>query len=405
MVETLGEHIEDLSLEPQDEMDVLSDASTQREDLLAEIDTREEVKELAKTTKGRALLRSICLDEDGVFILPEDHNLTMWMRIEYLYQGEPIMVNGTHAEYRGGTKGKSYYPLGDPENRITIGTGTRIEEIPPGRRPIVIPQLMETTPLSTNFSKKVTDSPVRDYLHDLYQQGDDLDRQLLDSSRYTAEELEPSEVAQIEALLRADGLFDGLESRGWDKGMALIHLSDNPQVLLWMLKAESGQVVRMRTYLVSSGRRGIGTGENQTPSGVAKLRFNYATMATGGGFMYDEKDSFDYMPVGTVFMNQRVNHPRIQSTTGSYTKAHPAVMTTRIMKLHGQEEGNDHMTGYYGHGTNREQRLGGRASAGCIRMSNLDVLELTRILPEEGVLIDILTERESLRASQILPKI
>lgn len=60
-----------------------------------------------------------------------------------------------------------------------------------------------------------------------------------------------------------------------------------------------------------------------------------------------------------------------------------AVMTTRILTLKGQQPENESAIyrGIYIHGTNKEQQLGNKASGGCVRVSNADVLWLAENIP------------------------
>jgi len=60
-----------------------------------------------------------------------------------------------------------------------------------------------------------------------------------------------------------------------------------------------------------------------------------------------------------------------------------AAMTTRILTLKGLQAENESASyrGIYIHGTNREQQLGRRASGGCVRVSNADVMWLAENIP------------------------
>ncbi len=87
-------------------------------------------------------------------------------------------------------------------------------------------------------------------------------------------------------------------------------------------------------------------------------------------------------PVGMVF--------RSRIPTGRHFRELPDgdadetnLITTRILWLRGLERGvnrGDDVDTFeryvYIHGTNREDQLGGRASAGCVLMGNLDIIEL-----------------------------
>lgn len=99
----------------------------------------------------------------------------------------------------------------------------------------------------------------------------------------------------------------------------------------------------------------------------------------------------DREPLGTVF--------RYRASLGSRYWEMPdeeqqkALITTRIMRLRGLEEGTNagsgcdtHYRMIYIHGTNHEDAIGRPHSAGCIEMRNTDVLELFDLVPE-GTLI------------------
>lgn len=73
------------------------------------------------------------------------------------------------------------------------------------------------------------------------------------------------------------------------------------------------------------------------------------------------------------------------------------LITTRILRLKGLEAAKNQGPGVdsyerfiYIHGTNREDRLGQRQSAGCILMGNLDIIELfEEVRTGDLVLIDL----------------
>jgi lipoprotein-anchoring transpeptidase ErfK/SrfK len=122
------------------------------------------------------------------------------------------------------------------------------------------------------------------------------------------------------------------------------------------LQAEDGSV--QRRYAVSTSRFGLGTepGSFRTPT---------------GNFRIGEKIG-DGAPPGEIFVSR--------VPTGEFGKPDDPEdrVQTRILWLEGldPENANTRERYIYIHGTNAEGELGVPASHGCIRMSNLDVIDL-----------------------------
>ena len=119
----------------------------------------------------------------------------------------------------------------------------------------------------------------------------------------------------------------------------------------------------LRRYVISTSRYGLGTepGSYKTPTG----RFRVA-----------EKHGDGAEP-GTIFKSR--------VATGEFgseddPKDH---VQTRILWLEGldSENANTFERYIYIHGTNAESRLGLPASEGCVRMNNLDVVDLFERVP------------------------
>lgn len=119
---------------------------------------------------------------------------------------------------------------------------------------------------------------------------------------------------------------------------------------------DAGEIVRC--YAISTSRFGVGTepGSFKTPAG----RFRVA-----------EKIGDGAQP-GEIFVS-RVPTGKI----GEEDDDHDHVQT-RILWLEGLDADNQntHDRYIYIHGTNAESRLGTPASLGCVRMNNLDVIDL-----------------------------
>ena len=119
---------------------------------------------------------------------------------------------------------------------------------------------------------------------------------------------------------------------------------------------DAGAVQRRHT--VSTSRFGLGSepGSNKTPTG----RFRIA-----------EKHG-DGAPPGMVFIS------RVASGTIGQEGDPKDHVQTRILWLEGLDPGNanTYERYIYIHGTNAESQLGTPASYGCVRMGNLDIIDL-----------------------------
>ena len=119
---------------------------------------------------------------------------------------------------------------------------------------------------------------------------------------------------------------------------------------------DSGAIIRC--YAISTSRFGLGTepGSFKTPTG----RFRVAEKIGDG------------VPLGEIFVS-RVPTGKI----GGEGDDHDHVQT-RILWLEGLDADNTNTRDryIYIHGTNSESRLGTPASLGCVRMNNLDVIDL-----------------------------
>ena len=131
----------------------------------------------------------------------------------------------------------------------------------------------------------------------------------------------------------------------------------------------------IRSYPVSSSAYGEGQIENslKTPLGMHEVKTKIGTNV----------DKYHFF-VSREHIPQKVNiiHRDIDSDDD--------FITSRIMWLSGLREGYNKGTNVdsfrryiYIHGTHEEGLIGKKASHGCIRMLNHDVLELYKLIPEE----------------------
>ncbi len=131
------------------------------------------------------------------------------------------------------------------------------------------------------------------------------------------------------------------------------------------------------SYFVSTAKNGMGNRVDsfKTPLGIHRIREK-----TGAG-----------QPVGTVF-EARQPTGRIASDLDNREQDE---ITSRLLWLDGLEEGvnrggefDTYSRYIYIHGTSDEKRIGEPVSGGCIRMKNLDVIELfDQVLLDDLVII------------------
>ncbi len=131
----------------------------------------------------------------------------------------------------------------------------------------------------------------------------------------------------------------------------------------------------IESYPISSSKYGEGSIENsfKTPLGkhIIKEKIGYG------------------VPLNTIFV-ARVNTNEKANIIRSLDDSEDDYVTSRILWLDGLEEGHnkggnvDSFKRYiYIHGTHEEGLIGEKASHGCIRMFNNDVIELFSCIPEE----------------------
>src|SRR5436190_3384109 len=141
--------------------------------------------------------------------------------------------------------------------------------------------------------------------------------------------------------------------------MKTIHVSiENQQLTV----KEDEQSIRI--YPVSTSQFGIGTEEGslKTPTG----RFRVAGKIGGD------------MPEGTIFVG------RVPLELGQAPTPTEDLVMSRILWLDGLEEHNANTRNrfIYIHGTKHEDKIGTPASHGCVRMRNVDVVELFTLVDE-----------------------
>ncbi len=137
----------------------------------------------------------------------------------------------------------------------------------------------------------------------------------------------------------------------------------------------------VKVYKISSSKFGEGSeeGSYKTPLGRHEIKKMIGEGITTGGRFIGRVHSGEIFP---IYLDQEV-----------YVKED--VVQSRILWLSGLEdkinkgEGVDSFSRYiYIHGTPEEWLLGSKASKGCIRMSNKDVIDLFDRV-HEGIIVDI----------------
>ena len=127
-------------------------------------------------------------------------------------------------------------------------------------------------------------------------------------------------------------------------------------------------MVIVRSYPISSSKYGEGSTQNsfKTPLGNHVI-----------------KEMIGRDAIKNTIFTSRINTKRQADIIHDLTNSDNDYVTTRIMWLDGQEEGKNKGKGVdsyqryiYIHGTHEEGLIGQKASHGCIRMFNSDVIEL-----------------------------
>jgi lipoprotein-anchoring transpeptidase ErfK/SrfK len=132
-------------------------------------------------------------------------------------------------------------------------------------------------------------------------------------------------------------------------------------------------------YTVSTSRYGVGNedGSLKTPLGVHRV-----IKKIGAG-----------APSGTVFKHRK-NTNKIARICKTPIKSPYDLITTRILQLEGLEPGINRGRGIdtrernvYIYGTHEEGLIGQRASIGCVRMRNVDVIELFEKMKKNSLVV------------------
>lgn len=134
----------------------------------------------------------------------------------------------------------------------------------------------------------------------------------------------------------------------------------------------------LKEFPISTAKNGVGCEENsyKTPFGMHRVIEKFGEFGPIAAIYKDRKFTGEYATIIT----EKIDVPT-------------DVITSRILWLDGLEEKNKNSKAryIYIHGTHEEGLLGSKASRGCIRMSNADIIELFDYLPE-NTLVDIVAD-------------
>tara|TARA_B100001778_G_C18301726_1_gene500152 strand:- start:49 stop:630 length:582 start_codon:yes stop_codon:yes gene_type:complete len=160
-------------------------------------------------------------------------------------------------------------------------------------------------------------------------------------------------------------------------------VSPNDQILLYIADKKI-----IKNYSISTSKFGLGNINDsfQTPTGLHCI----------------EEKIGDGMPIYTVFRGRKTleNNLTLQDlynnkkVYNNHFKDHEDVITSRILRLKGLEpsinSGGDvdsYLRYIYIHGTAHEDQIGEKASHGCIRMKNIDIIDLYDISSEQMIVL------------------
>lgn len=133
----------------------------------------------------------------------------------------------------------------------------------------------------------------------------------------------------------------------------------------------------IKKYPVSTGEKGEGSkaGSDKTPLGAHRVSERYG----------------DGAPLGTIF-KARQNTGKVAKIIQEPIDVKHDYVTTRILWLDGLEKGKNkgpgidsHSRYIYIHGTAEEGLIGQKASHGCVRMKNADVVDLYGQVPVDAL--------------------
>lgn len=169
------------------------------------------------------------------------------------------------------------------------------------------------------------------------------------------------------ALAAAHSRLPSRAKLGKNDALLLVLVNEQRMIACFGMK-------KTKSYRVSTAAAGVGAQANsgKTPPGWHKVHSRFGAKAC----------------VGQVFKSRRIV-PGHVLTPKDWYDGEGDVISSRILWLEGLEDGvnkskdgkiDSFLRYIYIHGTNQERRLGTKASHGCIRMGNNDIVELFEAL-------------------------
>lgn len=129
----------------------------------------------------------------------------------------------------------------------------------------------------------------------------------------------------------------------------------------------------IKSFKVSTGSKGFGNEKDIPKTPLGLLKTGRSVRAPKLHQVLVSKTPYYNPKDGKPFI---VNPGEDSSRIDGEGKKHKAEVLTGLIELHGIEDCNSNAfsRSIYFHGTNREDRLGSKASGGCIRVSNKDII-------------------------------
>jgi len=179
-------------------------------------------------------------------------------------------------------------------------------------------------------------------------------------------------------ISRFESLIDDLKRRFLEYFNQVTKQSTEQTVLIVSIAAQQLYLIKNQklrsSYPISSAEMGIGnqSGSYQTPLGVHQVSEKFGENAS----------------IASIFKARKNTHIIAKILNTPDSKSEEDNITSRILWLDGLEEGinkgfdqnsnnvDSNSRYIYIHGTDEEGRLGQASSHGCVRMANIDVIEL-----------------------------
>ena len=154
----------------------------------------------------------------------------------------------------------------------------------------------------------------------------------------------------------------------------------DPLIIVWgedqkLYYTRDGKTL-IKSFKVSTGSKGFGNKKDvpKTPLGLLKTGRSIRAPKLHQ-VLVSKTPYYDPKNGNPLIINPGEDSNRVDKGGN----LHRAEVLTGLIELHGMEDCNSNAfsRSIYFHGTNRENRLGNKASGGCIRVSNKDIIWMT----------------------------